>query len=55
MMKFLIIDIISPLKSPVKTAAVAQDVDKSLKPKYKDFHLSITSPSSLSSGFKSGL
>ena len=37
-MKFLIIDIISPLKSPVKTAAVAQDVDKSLKPKYKDFH-----------------
>ena len=38
MMKFPIIDIISPLKSPVKTAAVAQDVDKSLKPKYKDFH-----------------
>jgi hypothetical protein len=37
-MKFLIIDIISPLKSPVKSAAVAQDVDKSLKPKYKDFH-----------------
>jgi hypothetical protein len=29
------IDIISPLKSPVKSASVAQDVDKPLKPKYK--------------------
>jgi hypothetical protein len=38
--EFPTIDIISPLKSPVKSAAVAQDVDKSLKPKYKakDFH-----------------
>ena len=38
--EFTTIDIISPLKSPVKSAAVAQDVDKSLKPKYKakDFH-----------------
>ena len=33
--EFPTIDIISPLKSPVKSAAVAQDVDKSLKPKYK--------------------
>jgi hypothetical protein len=34
------IDFISPLKSPVKSASVAQDVDKPLKPKYKakDFH-----------------
>ena len=38
--EFPTIDIISPLKSPVKSAAVAQNVDKSLKPKYKakDFH-----------------
>jgi hypothetical protein len=34
--EFPTIDIISPLKSPVKSAAVAQDVDKSLKA--KDFH-----------------
>ena len=34
------IDFISPLKSPVKSASVAQDVDKPLKSKYKakDFH-----------------
>jgi len=38
--EFPTINIISPLKSPVKRAAVAQNVDKSLKPKYKakDFH-----------------
>jgi hypothetical protein len=38
--EFPTIDIISRLKSPVKSVAVAQDVDKSLKPKYKakDFH-----------------
>ena len=38
--EFPTIDIISPLKSPVKSASVAQDVDKPLKPKYKakDFH-----------------
>ena len=38
--EFPTIDIISPLKSPVKSAAVAQNVDKSLKTKYKakDFH-----------------
>jgi hypothetical protein len=33
--EFPTIDIISRLKSPVKNVAVAQDVDKSLKPKYK--------------------
>ena len=33
--EFPTIDIISPLKSPVKSASVAQDVDKPLKPKYK--------------------
>ena len=38
--EFPTIDIISPLKSPVKSASVAQDVDKPHKPKYKakDFH-----------------
>ena len=30
--EFPTIDIISPLKSPVKSASVAQDVDKPLKP-----------------------
>lgn len=38
--EFPTIDIISPLKSPVKSASVAQDVDKPHKSKYKakDFH-----------------
>jgi hypothetical protein len=38
--KFPTIDNFSPLKSPVKSASVAQDVDKPLKSKYKakDFH-----------------
>ena len=38
--EFPIIDIISPIKSPVKSASLAQDVNKPLKSKYKpkDFH-----------------
>jgi len=41
---FPTIDIISPLKSPVKSASVAQGVDKPLKSKYKpkDFHKTIS-------------